>query len=84
MAIRGPRIALGESGAGLDESVDEPERQTKERIAVMKKNIAQASQTAGMANRTHTFHQMNVVVFRASSAQRVALYMLLMVPKRTI
>lgn len=40
MAIRGPRIALGESGAGVRESVDEPDRQTKARIAVMKKNMA--------------------------------------------
>jgi hypothetical protein len=39
MAMRGPSIAVGESGAGLVLSVEEPERHTKERMAAMKKNM---------------------------------------------
>lgn len=40
MAMRGPRMILGETGLGVVELADDPERQTKERMAVMKKIMA--------------------------------------------
>jgi hypothetical protein len=43
----------------------------------------QASHTAGIANRTHTFHQMNVVVLRASCGVAVSVREWMTAPRAT-
>jgi hypothetical protein len=43
----------------------------------------QASHTAGIANRTHTFHQMSVVVLRASCGVAVSLRGWMAAPRAT-
>jgi len=59
-----------------------PDLHTYDSIETMSAITDQANHTEGVANKTHTFHRIDVRVFCASSAQVEARYMLLIVPNR--